>query len=189
ILYHFPHVRGGSFDASLAGVEWREDLSDFEAWKQGSTGVPIVDAAMRQLRRTGWMHNRARMIAASYLVKDLLINWQWGERYFMENLIDGDIAANNGGWQWVAGTGTDAAPYFRVFNPMLQSHRFDPSGRYIRTWVPELAELGDDEIHAPWEKGLRIPGYPSRPLIEHARAVARVREAYQFSRLAAAGGS
>jgi deoxyribodipyrimidine photo-lyase len=184
ILFHFPYVRRRAFNASLAQVAWREDASDFEAWKQGQTGVPIVDAAMRQLLRTGWMHNRARMIAASYLVKDLFINWQMGERWFMENLIDGDAAANNGGWQWTAGTGTDAAPYFRIFNPVLQSRRFDPSGKYIRAWVPELAALRDDEIHAPWEKGLVVSGYPPRPRVEHAEAVARARQAYQASRLA-----
>ena len=111
--------------------------------------MPVVDAAMRQLKEIGWMHNRARMIVASYLVKDLLIDWRWGEAWFMENLLDGDPAANNGGWQWTAGTGTDAAPYFRIFNPVLQSARFDPHGDYIRKWVPELRGVDAKDIHAP----------------------------------------
>ena len=184
MLYHSPRIHRESFDRSLATIPWRDDPDEFEAWKSGGTGVPIVDAAMRQLRQTGWMHNRLRMIAASYLVKDLLINWQWGERWFMENLIDGDPAANNGGWQWTAGTGADAAPYFRIFNPVLQSRRFDPHGAYIRRWLPELAHLSDAYIHAPWEKGFNIPGYPQRPLVDHAQAVQRARLVYRSSRIA-----
>jgi len=138
ILFHFPYVGERAFNPSLANIAWRNDESEFEAWKDGRTGVPIVDAAMRQLKEIGWMHNRARMIVASFLVKDLLIDWRWGERHFMDELLDGDTAANNGGWQWTAGTGTDAAPYFRIFNPVLQSTKFDPNGEYIRKWIPEL---------------------------------------------------
>jgi deoxyribodipyrimidine photo-lyase len=166
ILFHFPHVRRTAFKSSLANIEWRNDESHFKAWKAGRTGVPIVDAAMRQLKEIGWMHNRARMIAASYLVKDLLIDWRWGEAWFMENLLDGDLAANNGGWQWTAGTGTDAAPYFRIFNPVLQSIKFDPNGDYIRRWVPQLQMLDSKVIHAPWENGIKIKGYPEQPIVE-----------------------
>jgi deoxyribodipyrimidine photo-lyase len=170
ILFHFPQVNRTAFNESLANIEWINDESQFEAWKAGSTGVPIVDAAMRQLKEIGWMHNRARMIVASYLVKDLLIDWRWGEAWFMENLLDGDLAANNGGWQWTAGTGTDAAPYFRIFNPVLQSIRFDPNGDYIRRWVPELRLLDSRIIHAPWESGTKVRGYPERPIVERDKA-------------------
>jgi deoxyribodipyrimidine photo-lyase len=188
ILYHFPHVSRTAFNPTLAQIAWRDNLEDFEAWKAGRTGLPVVDAAMRQLALTGWMHNRARMIAASFLVKDLLINWQWGERWFMENLLDGDPAANNGGWQWTAGTGTDAAPYFRIFNPVLQSQKFDPLGAYIRRWVPELASLPTPAIHAPWEAGLRVPGYPERPIVDRSLARDRALAAYQNSRWLSTGG-
>jgi deoxyribodipyrimidine photo-lyase len=180
VLFHFPHVSRTAFNPSLANIEWRNNEAEFEAWKAGRTGVPIVDAAMRQLREIGWMHNRARMIVASYLVKDLLIDWRWGEAWFMENLLDGDVAANNGGWQWTAGTGTDAAPYFRIFNPVLQSMKFDPNGEYIRRWVPELRMLDPKDIHAPWENGTRIKGYPERPIIERDKE--RTLLAYQQSR-------
>jgi deoxyribodipyrimidine photo-lyase len=180
ILYHFPFVAKTSFNQSLANIPWRNNESEFEAWKRGETGVPVVDAAMRQLKEMGWMHNRARMIVASYLVKDLLIDWRWGEAWFMENLLDGDIAANNGGWQWTAGTGTDAAPYFRIFNPILQSAKFDPNGDYIRQWVHELRNVDAKDIHAPWEKEIKVNGYPERPIIERDKE--RTLQAYSKSK-------
>jgi deoxyribodipyrimidine photo-lyase len=183
ILYHFPRVSQTAFNPALANIPWRDSESDFAAWKSGRTGVPIVDAAMRQLSATGWMHNRARMIVASFLVKDLLINWQWGERWFMENLLDGDPAANNGGWQWTAGTGTDAAPYFRIFNPVLQGRKFDPNGDYVRKWLPELAHLPTEAIHAPWESGLKAPGYPEKPIVDHSIVKERTLRAYNSSKV------
>ncbi|MFZ5880941.1 MAG: cryptochrome/photolyase family protein [Chloroflexota bacterium] len=180
ILYHFPRVVKGAFNPALANIPWRNDEAEFTAWKQGRTGVPVVDAAMRQLTETGWMHNRARMIVASFLVKDMLVDWRWGEAWFMANLLDGDPAANNGGWQWTAGTGTDAAPYFRVFNPVLQGVKFDPNGDYVRKWVPELAHLDAVCIHAPWESGRKVPGYPERPII--TRDKERTLAAYKASK-------
>jgi len=180
ILYHFPYVAKTPFNPALANIPWRNDESEFQAWKDGRTGVPIVDAAMRQLKEIGWMHNRARMIVASYLVKDLLIDWRWGEAWFMENLLDGDPAANNGGWQWTAGTGTDAAPYFRIFNPVLQSAKFDPNGDYIRRWIPELRSVETKDIHAPWKNGIKVKGYPERCIIERDKE--RTLQAYKLSK-------
>jgi deoxyribodipyrimidine photo-lyase len=138
ILWHYPHVAETSFKEDYADLKWENDERLFAAWCEGRTGFPIVDAGMRQLNATGWMHNRVRMIVAMFLTKDLLVSWQWGERYFMKKLIDADLASNNGGWQWSASTGTDAQPYFRIFNPIAQAERFDPEGEYIHRYVPEV---------------------------------------------------
>lgn len=151
ILFNFPHVVDEPFKRKLAGLPWENDRKAFDAWCHGKTGYPIVDAAMRQLNQTGWMHNRLRMIVAMFLTKDLRIDYRWGERYFMQRLIDGETAQNNGGWQWSASTGTDAQPYFRIFNPASQSEKFDPDGAFIRRFVPELAEVPERFVHAPHE--------------------------------------
>ena len=168
VLHNFPHVTKGAFRPEYDALEWSDNRGHFQAWCAGMTGYPIVDAAMRCLNATGNMHNRLRMIVAMFLTKDLLIHWQWGERYFMKQLVDGDMAANNGGWQWSAGTGTDAAPYFRIFNPVSQGEKFDPQGQFVRRWVPELAALPDDVIHQPWIEPLRVHGtkYPER-IVRH----------------------
>lgn len=150
ILVGYPRVsRHRAFRPETEAVPWRHAPDELEAWQQGRTGIPLIDAAMHQLLATGWMHNRLRMVVAMFLTKNLLIDWREGERWFMRHLIDGDLAANNGGWQWSASTGTDAAPYFRIFNPLSQSRKFDPDGRFIRRWVPELAALDDRDIHDP----------------------------------------
>ena len=178
ILWHHPRVAASSFKPEYAHLEFPNDRAKFAAWCAGMTGYPIVDAAMRQLNATGYMHNRLRMIAASFLVKDLLVNWRWGERYFADTLIDFDLASNNGGWQWAASTGCDAQPYFRIFNPVTQSERFDTGGKFIRRYVPELAGLDAREIHAPWQvppavqqaKGVVVGrDYPA-PIVDHAAA-------------------
>jgi deoxyribodipyrimidine photo-lyase len=190
VMHHFPQVRTGSYRQEFRRVAWANDEQHFAAWCEGRTGYPFVDAAMRQLRTLGWMHNRARMVTASFLVKDLLIDWRWGERWFMQNLIDGDPAANNAGWQWVAGTGVDAAPYFRVFNPMSQSEKFDAQGVYIRQWVPELTTVPQKFIHAPWRMSERDQiaarcrigvDYPA-PVVDHEWAKARMLAAYKAAR-------
>lgn len=150
LLFHFPRLsKNQCFKEKYRQTAWHNNLLYFNAWCEGRTGYPLVDAAMRQLNQTGWMHNRLRMVVASFLTKHLLIDWRWGEQYFMEHLIDGDLAANNGGWQWAASTGCDAQPYFRIFNPTRQSERFDPKGNFIRKYLPELKEIPDKEIHSP----------------------------------------
>lgn len=151
ILYNFPHVVDENFKPKYDELEWENHPKWFEAWKNGRTGYPIVDAAMRQLNQIGWMHNRLRMIVASFLTKDCFIHWKKGEKYFMNRLIDGDTGSNNGGWQWASSTGTDAAPYFRIFNPISQSEQYDPEGEFIRNYCPELESLDNDNIHAPFQ--------------------------------------
>ena len=164
ILWHNPQVEQTSFLPKYQNLPWENNLEWFEKWKAGQTGFPIVDAAMRQLKKTGWMHNRCRMIVASFLTKDLAIDWRWGERYFMEQLLDGDLASNNGGWQWAASTGCDPQPYFRVFNPQLQSEKFDPTGAYISQFVDELSHLaGTKAIHAPPSGKAKYP----LPIVDH----------------------
>jgi deoxyribodipyrimidine photo-lyase len=191
ILHYFPQVRGSSFRNHFDGISWRNDDADFAAWCDGRTGYPIVDAAMRQMVAEGWMHNRCRMITASFLVKDLLIDWRLGERFFMQHLVDGDPAPNNGGWQWTAGTGTDAAPYFRVFNPVLQGKKFDPKGEYVRHWLPELQHVPLELLHEPWKmqqtdqvraRCTLGTDYPL-PIVDHYRARERLLAAFAAARL------
>ncbi|MDT5219540.1 MAG: deoxyribodipyrimidine photo-lyase [Mycobacterium sp.] len=166
VLHYWPHSSWWNWNRDFDAIETNTDAKAerrFEAWKAGETGYPIVDAGMRQLRQTGYMHNRVRMIVASFLVKDLHLPWQWGARWFLEQLVDGDMANNQHGWQWSAGSGTDAAPYFRVFNPTTQGEKFDPAGVYIRRWVPELEDAADVHLR----KGDRPPGYCA-PIVDHA---------------------
>ncbi len=162
ILWHFPRVVKESFRKEYDQIEWRNNEAEFKLWCEGKTGYPIVDAGMRELNETGYMHNRVRMIVASFLTKHLLIDWRWGEAYFAEKLLDFDLASNNGGWQWAAGTGVDAAPYFRVFNPALQQEKFDPDSKYLRKWVPEV----------------NTPNYP-KPMVEHKMARQRALDTYK----------
>ncbi len=150
ILANFPHVAVGSFKLEFDRLSWNQSNGHFERWCRGETGYPVVDAAMRQLNTEGWMHNRARMIVANFLTKDLHVDWRKGEEYFMSRLADGDLALNNGGWQWCAGTGNDAQPWFRVFNPVLQGKKFDPSGEYVKRYIPELSSVPEKYIHEPW---------------------------------------
>ena len=173
LLWHEPRLGRSSFRPSLDQVAWEHDPRVIDAWRTGRTGYPIVDAAMHQLTTSGWMHNRARMIAASFLAKHLGVDWRVGEQYFMEHLIDGDPASNNGGWQWAASTGTDAQPWFRIFNPTLQAIRHDPDGAYVRRWVPELAGLSGEAVHAP------PPGAYLVPIVDHREARARALTAYR----------
>ncbi|EMF0717672.1 deoxyribodipyrimidine photo-lyase [Citrobacter freundii] len=184
MTYHPSLCRYHPFIRWTDRVQWQDNPVHFQAWQQGKTGYPIVDAAMRQLNATGWMHNRLRMITASFLVKDLLIDWRKGEQYFMSQLIDGDLAANNGGWQWAASTGTDAAPYFRIFNPTTQGEKFDRDGEFIRQWVPELRDVPGNAIHEPWcwaEKTQVSLNYP-RPIVDHKQARLTTLAAYEAAR-------
>jgi deoxyribodipyrimidine photo-lyase len=185
LLYHFPQTPEQPLRAGFARFPWRSDPTGLRAWQRGRTGYPIVDAGMRQLWNTGWMHNRVRMIAGSFLVKDLLLPWNEGAAWFWDTLVDADLASNTLGWQWVSGCGADAAPYFRIFNPITQATRFDPEGTYIRQWVPELARLPEQWIHQPWTapaEALRAAGvrlgieYP-HPLLDHAVARGRALKA------------
>jgi len=169
VLFHQPRTVWENLQLKMNNMTHdtgADAVTRFEAWCKGETGFPIVDAGMKQMLATGWMHNRVRMIVASFLVKDLHLPWQWGAKFFMRHLVDGDIASNNHGWQWTAGTGTDASPYFRIFNPISQGERFDPQGLYVRQWIPELRELGNDVVHAPWTQGMLNPYI--EPIVDHA---------------------
>jgi deoxyribodipyrimidine photo-lyase len=190
LLWAYPHTVDGALRPSYNNIDWNNDPGEFQAWKEGLTGYPIVDAGMRQLISTGLMHNRVRLITASFLVKDLLIDWRWGEKWFRRLLADGDTPQNVGNWQWVAGTGADAAPYFRIFNPVSQGRRFDPEGEYVRRWVPELGALPAPVIHAPWEAsplelaavGIELGTTYPQPIVDHGWARDRCLQAYQRPR-------
>ena len=189
LLYHFPHTPEEPLRAHFKAFPWREDAAGLKAWTRGRTGYPIVDAGMRELWRTGWMHNRVRMVVASFLVKDLLLPWSQGARWFWDTLVDADLAQNTLGWQWTSGCGADAAPYFRIFNPVSQGEKFDPRGDYVRTWCPELAKLPDRWLHRPWEAppselkraGIELERDYPRPIVSHA--IAREVALEAFSRI------
>ena len=188
LLYHYPHTLDHPLDARFEAFPWADaQAENFRAWQRGLTGIPLVDAGMRELWATGWMHNRVRMVVASFLTKNLLISWQQGAAWFMDTLVDADLANNTLGWQWVAGCGADAAPYFRIFNPVLQAQRFDPDGLYTRHWVPELARLPLTWLHRPWEAPTEVltesgivPGrdYPL-PLVDLQQSRVRALETFQ----------
>jgi len=188
ILEENPRILRQNHRREFDSVEWNEDPEAFDAWCEGRTGFPIVDAGMRQLRESGWMHNRVRMIVASFLTKDLLIDWRQGERFFFEQLVDGDPASNNGGWQWAASTGTDAQPYFRIFNPVTQGKRWDPEGDYVRRWIPELSDVSDRHVHAPWQASgtLLCAAYPA-PIVDHGERRKLALERFKSARARAQG--
>jgi len=190
LLFHYPAMTTEPLRAEFARFPWRDDATALHAWQRGETGYPIVDAAMRELWQTGWMPNRARMVVASFLVKHMLVPWQDGAAWFLDTLVDADLANNSAGWQWIAGCGADAAPYFRIFNPVLQGEKFDPDGAYVRAWLPELAKLKAPDIHAPWQAppldlvaaGITLGRTYPVPIVEHGQARARALAA--FKRLA-----
>jgi len=185
LLHHFPYMTDRAFRPEYDAMPWRHAPAALKAWKRGRTGYPLVDAGMRQLWTTGWMHNRVRMVAASFLVKHLLIDWREGEAWFWDTLVDADAGNNVQNWQWIAGSGADASPWFRIFNPVAQSEKFDADGAYIRRWVPELARLGDRWLHAPWtapedvlrDAGVRLGRDYPRPIVDHDEARARALDA------------
>jgi len=178
LLYHFPHTASEPLDARFARFPWRRDYAeDLIVWQHGDTGIPIIDAGMHELWHTGWMHNRVRMIVASFLTKNLLIPWQEGAAWFNDTLVDADLANNTLGWQWVAGCGADAAPYFRIFNPVTQGEKFDPQGNYVRRWLPELSDLPDKHIHQPWSAPQRPAHYPP-PRVDLKASRERALDAY-----------
>jgi deoxyribodipyrimidine photo-lyase len=178
LLHHFPHFPDHPFKPEYADFPWVENPQALKLWQKGQTGYPIVDAGMRELWHTGIMHNRVRMIVASFLIKDLLIPWQDGERWFWDTLVDADIGANSASWQWVAGCGADASPYYRIFNPVLQGEKFDPEGAYVKKWVPELRSVSAEFIHHPWDMSVPPKGYASR-IVDHAIARDRALESFK----------
>lgn len=180
IGFHFPRVFGAAFHEKYASLKWTNDTTLFRAWCEGRTGFPIVDAGMRELNTTGYMHNRVRMITASFLVKDCHIDWRWGEKYFAQKLVDYDPAVNNGNWQWAASTGCDAQPYFRIFNPWLQQKKFDPECLYIKRWIPELAALLPTAIHDLASHPAHMSNYPA-PVLDHARESQIAKQQYRFA--------
>ena len=187
LLFYYPELARENFNTRFDGFPWRKSVKDLRAWQKGLTGYPIVDAGMRELWQTGFMHNRVRMIAASFLIKHLLLDWREGEAWFWDTLVDADPANNAASWQWVAGSGADAAPYFRIFNPILQGEKFDPHGRYVRQFVPELAELPDAYVHKPWtapaevlkKAGIALGKTYPKPIVDHAEARARALAAFK----------
>ncbi|MEE2730434.1 MAG: deoxyribodipyrimidine photo-lyase [Pseudomonadota bacterium] len=186
LSYHYPELsKGEAFNPQTRFIPWSRDPDHLQRWQQGMTGYPLVDAGMRQLNQLGWMHNRLRMLTAMFFTKQLFMDWRLGEAYFMQTLIDSDYAANNGGWQWSASTGADAAPYFRVFNPVRQSQRFDANGDFIRQWVPELAQLGPRQIHDPTPLERQLCGYP-QPIVDHRTSVEQVKQAFKNAQAMAA---
>ena len=190
LLFHFPELPLKPLRTEFCNFPWTNDPDALSAWQRGATGYPIVDAGMRELRTTGWMHNRVRMIVASFLIKDLLIDWQSGEHWFWDTLVDADLASNAASWQWVTGCGADAAPYFRVFNPTIQGTKFDPDGSYVRRWVPEISRLPDRLIHTPWmakpieleDAGIELGRNYPEPIVDHAMARNRALEKYKLLR-------
>ena len=189
LLYHFPSLPDKNFQDKFDRFDWTGTDEAYQAWTQGRTGYPIVDAGMRELWHTGWMHNRVRMIVGSFLIKDLMIHWRRGEAWFWDTLVDADLASNAAGWQWVAGSGADAAPYFRIFNPVSQGEKFDPKGNYVRKWVPELKGLSNKAIHSPWtadrdvlsQAGVVLGRDYPRPIVDHAEA--RKRALAEFEKI------
>ncbi|MBA3855833.1 MAG: deoxyribodipyrimidine photolyase [Cyanobacteria bacterium PR.3.49] len=194
LLYHFPLTTSAPLRHEFEHFPWADDKEALKAWQKGKTGYPLVDAGMRELWHTGWMHNRVRMVVASFLVKDLLLPWQWGAEWFWDTLVDADLANNTLGWQWSAGCGADAAPYFRVFNPLLQSKKFDPDGKYIKLWVPELANLPKPWFHNPWEapaevlkeSGITLGKTYPKPIVDHGFARERALHAFKSLKAVAA---
>tara|TARA_B100000686_G_C16293325_1_gene714753 strand:- start:99 stop:659 length:561 start_codon:yes stop_codon:yes gene_type:complete len=182
-MFHFPETINSSFKNKLENYPWENNSQFLLSWQKGETGYPVVDACMKQLLETGWMHNRGRMIVASFLTKDLFIDWREGEKWFMENLVDADTASNVGGWQWTAGSGVDAAPYFRIFNPIIQGKKFDPFGIFVKKYIEVLRGIPERFIHEPWESDYefskKLPLYYKKPIVEHIQSREKALKIFQ----------